>query len=133
MKKELNQKEVSPKVINWARQCDVTGEGMNEGYCIQDGLMYIKYEKDMLKHIRGLEKEGNLEYDKDVSEGRLTDDFLLNDYYEADYYYWTEWECEDDIQFVEINGEMYDVDISEDIIAELSQKDVVSLSSKREE
>jgi len=26
----------------YARQCDVTGEGMNEGYYIQDGLMYIK-------------------------------------------------------------------------------------------
>ena len=24
--------------ILYARQCDITGEGMNEGYCIEDGL-----------------------------------------------------------------------------------------------
>jgi hypothetical protein len=95
--------------ILYARKCDITGEGMNEGYCIQDGLMYIKYEKDMIKHIREVEKEGNLEYDKDVSEGRLTDDFLLNDYYEADYYYWTEWECEDDLQYEEVNGKLIEI------------------------
>ena len=71
--------------------------------------MYIKYEKDMIKHIREVEKEGNLEYDKDVSEGRLTDDFLLNDYYEADYYYWTEWECEDDLQYEEVNGKLIEI------------------------
>ena len=95
--------------ILYARQCDITGEGMNEGYCIQDGLMYIKYEKDMIKHIREVEKEGNLEYDKDISEGRLTDDFLLNDYYNADYYYWTEWECEDDLQYEEVNGKLIEL------------------------
>ena len=44
------------KSKKYARKCDVTGEGMNEGYCIQDGLMYIKYEKDMIKHIREVEK-----------------------------------------------------------------------------
>jgi hypothetical protein len=96
--------------ILYSRQCDITGEGMNEGYCIQDGLMYIKYEKDMIKHIREVEKEGNLEYDKDISEGRLTDEFLLNDYYEADYYYWTEWECEDDLQYEEVNGKLIELE-----------------------
>ena len=95
--------------ILYARKCDITGEGMNEGYCIQDGLMYIKYEKDMIKHIREVEKEGNLEYDKDISEGRLTDDFLLNDYYNSEYYYWTEWECEDDLQYEEINGKLIEL------------------------
>jgi hypothetical protein len=34
------------------KKCDVTGEGMWEGYCIQDGMMYIKYEKDMNEHIK---------------------------------------------------------------------------------
>tara|TARA_R110002167_G_scaffold89907_2_gene242529 strand:- start:6819 stop:7361 length:543 start_codon:yes stop_codon:yes gene_type:complete len=75
----------------YARQCDVTGEGMNEGYCIQDGLMYIKHEKDLLKHLREVEKEGNPEYDTLVAEGRLTDEFLLDEYYDEEYYLWTEW------------------------------------------
>jgi len=79
--------------MKYARQCDVTGEPMNEGYCIQDGLMYIKYEDDLIAHIRAVEKEG-----------KLTDEWLLNDYYEADYYYWTEWEDEEDFQYEIING-----------------------------
>ena len=95
--------------ILFARQCDITKEGMNEGYCIEDGLMYIKYEKDMIKHIREIEKEGNLEYDKDISEGRLTDDFLLNEYYDDEYYYWTEWECESDLQYEEVNGKLIEL------------------------
>ena len=83
----------------YARQCDVTGEGMNEGYCIQDGLMYIKHEKDLLKHLREIEKEGNPEYDTLVAEGRLTDVLLLDEYYDAEYYLWTEWY--DDIEYAE--------------------------------
>jgi len=78
----------------YARKCDITNEGMNEGYCIQDGVMYIKYEPDMIKHIREVEKENNPDYDSLVSKGILTDDYLLNDYYEAGYYYYTEWECD---------------------------------------
>jgi hypothetical protein len=76
--------------ILYARQCDITKEGMNE-------------------HLREIEKNNNLEYDKDVAEGRLTDDFLLNDYYEAEYYYWTEWECESDLQYEEINGKLIEL------------------------
>ena len=91
--------------ILYARQCDVTEEGMNEGYCIQDGLMYIKYEKDMIKHLREVEREDNPAYDKGLS-----DDFLLNDYYEADYYYWTAWECESDLQYEEVNGKLIELE-----------------------
>ena len=62
--------------ILFARQCDITGEGMNEGYCIQDGLMYIKHKKDMIKHLRGVEN---------VVVHKLTDDNLMSAYYVADY------------------------------------------------
>tara|TARA_R110000744_G_scaffold203446_3_gene322321 strand:- start:33959 stop:34324 length:366 start_codon:yes stop_codon:yes gene_type:complete len=92
--------------IFYARQCCITGEGMNEGYCIGDGEMYVKHEHDFIKHIREVEKEGNPEYDSLVAKGSLTDDFLIQDYYQADYYYWTEWECDEDIQFEEINGKL---------------------------
>jgi len=79
-------------IMKYARKCDITGEGMNEGYCIQDGLMYIKYEMDMIKHLRDVEKKDNPEYDKLVAEGRLTDESLLNDYYIIfNYYYYTDW------------------------------------------
>tara|TARA_R100001369_G_scaffold1371_1_gene4757 strand:- start:1582 stop:2106 length:525 start_codon:yes stop_codon:yes gene_type:complete len=90
------------------RRCCITGEGMDSGYLINDGEMYIKYESDMIKHIREVEKKGNPDYDVLVSEGSLTDDFLLHDYYEHEYYYYTDWECPDDIQFVEVDGVFYE-------------------------
>ena len=37
--------------MKYARQCDVTGEGMNDGYVICDGAMYIKYSKHLSEHI----------------------------------------------------------------------------------
>ena len=88
--------------VKYARACDITGEGMNDGFCIQDGLMYIKYEKDMIKHLRVVEEEG---YDGIGEErGQLSDEFLLKDYYDSGYYYYTEWEDEDEFQYEEING-----------------------------
>lgn len=88
--------------MKYARKCDVSGKGMNEGYCINDGQMYIKEESDMIAHLRGLEKESNPDYDSLIKEGRLTDDFLLNDYYDSEYYYWTEWnEIDDDYHYLE--------------------------------
>ena len=60
--------------MKYARKCDITSEGMNEGYCILDGMMYIKYEKDMIKHIKD-ETDYN-----DIEEA-----------YEDDYYYFTDW------------------------------------------
>jgi hypothetical protein len=79
----------------FARKCDITGEGMNEGYCIEDGLMYIKYEKDLIKHLRVVENEYN-----PYGLGDLTDEEMLEEYYDADYYYWTEWEeLDEDVNF----------------------------------
>ena len=86
----LNLILMKKQITKWARRCDITGEGMDEGYCIGEGGMYIKYEKDMLKHI---EEEG---FDS------------IDEAYECDYYYWTEWECPEDIQYMEIDGKMYE-------------------------
>ena len=96
------------KAILHPRKCDITGEGMDSGYLIGEGAMYIKYESDMIKHLREVEKSGNPDYDALVKEGRLTDEFLLEDYYKNDYYYYTDWECPDDIQYVEVDGKMYE-------------------------
>ena len=93
----------------YARKCDITGNGMNYGYVIDEGEMYIKDEENLIAHLRKVEKESNQEYDKDVAEGRLTDDFLLLDYYQSNYYYHTEWEDEDDYQYIEIDGELHEI------------------------
>ena len=91
--------------ILFARQCDITQEGMNEGYCIQAGLMYIKDEKDMIKHLR--------EFNEELSLRTPLDEELLEVYYNDDYYYWTEWECESDLQYEEVNGVLIEYDNQE--------------------
>ena len=67
----------------FARKCSITGEGMNEGYVIQDGLMYIKYQIDLINYLRKVEIEGNPLY----KEQNTSIEFLLSDYYDAGYYY----------------------------------------------
>jgi len=61
------------KIDKYVRVCDVTSEGMNEGFCIEDGHMYIKNKSDMINHIK--------------SVGYKTLDEAYND----EYYYYTEW------------------------------------------
>jgi hypothetical protein len=57
----------------YPRYCDVTHEGMWEGWCVADGAMYIKYEEDANEHARS---EGY----EDIEEA-----------FHEDYMYWTEW------------------------------------------
>lgn len=74
----------------YSKRCDITNEGMDQGFCIQGGLMYIKYEKDLVQHLREI----------DPMQEELSDDFLLSDYYQNDYYYWTEWkELDSDVNY----------------------------------
>lgn len=89
--------------IYHARKCDISGEGMDEGYIIDDGFMYIKYKKDMMKHLYDIFKS---EYpDTDIST--ISEEYLENKYCtEEDYYYWTEWHEEDDIDYVEVDGKV---------------------------
>lgn len=83
-----------PKVVRrWARKCDATGEGMNEGYVYGDGQKYFKYEKDLIAYIR----DG-----ADESFNDATDEFILNEAYELDEYYWTEWESPEDDEWDEL-------------------------------
>ena len=74
------------------RICSITKEEMSEGFVILGGEMYIKHEKDLVKHLRIIEREDNPDYDQDIAEGRLSDEWIKNDYYNADYYYWTHFE-----------------------------------------
>jgi hypothetical protein len=62
------------ETIRYARRCDVSGKGMNEGYCIEDGMMYIFSDLDMLNHITD-----ETEYE------------TLEEAYEDEYYYHTDW------------------------------------------
>ena len=61
----------------------------------------------MIKHLRGIE---NVVVRDKYESYEFTDDNLMSVYYEEDYYYWTEWECEDDLQYEEVNGELIELE-----------------------
>ena len=87
--------------ILYARQCDITGEGMNEGWCWGDGLFYSKYEADTIKELRKDFKNET----KDLTNDEVLDWAVE----EEELLYWTEWE-EEDLQYKEVNGELIDIE-----------------------
>jgi len=86
--------------MKYARQCDITGEGMNDGYVVGDGEMHIKYEKDLIALIRSWGVDENNE---------LSDDFILNESWQHEEWYWTQWECPTDLQYEEVNGKLIEI------------------------
>ena len=78
--------------MKYARQCSITNEGMNEGWCFGDGEEYAKYESDAIK----MAKEWG--YDS------------IDEAYNEDACYWSEWEDEDDYQYEEINGILTEIE-----------------------
>jgi hypothetical protein len=77
----------------WARKCDITGEGMNEGFCFGDGEVYIKNDDELA--LAEVKKMG---YDS------------LNEAYEDEAYYFTTWEDESDYQYIVKDGKLIDIE-----------------------
>ena len=94
------------ETVYWARQCDVSGEGMDEGYCIDDGQMYIKYKKDMVEWLRSKEWEFENEYGLIINISKLDDYDLLEWAFNDEVFYWTEWFEKEDVQYKEIGGKL---------------------------
>jgi len=87
----------------FARQCSITGEGMNEGYVYYDGEMYFKYEKDFVMFLR---------YQNEPLQDvlHLSDEFILNEAYELGEYYYTEWMDENEYEYCEDeNGKIFEI------------------------
>ena len=63
--------------MSYARKCSITGKGMNEGWIILDGEMYIADEENALEQVK---KVG---YDS------------LEEAFDDEYCYWTEWDADD--------------------------------------
>lgn len=73
----------------FARRCDATGRGMNEGYVVGEGELYFSEEKYLIDWLRS---RGGMD--------NLSDEFILNEAYELDEYYYTEWdEIDDDVHY----------------------------------
>jgi hypothetical protein len=78
----------------FGRECSITGEGMDEGWVVNGGHYYFKYEADaeaFVKREWGMTLEEAYDDDKDTSDG----------------FYWTEFE---DSQYVIVDGKLTDVD-----------------------
>jgi hypothetical protein len=93
----------------YARKCDITGKGMNEGWCWGDGAFYTSTLEATLKELR-----------KDQPDtDNLSDDELLTWAADADILYWTTWYdeeyCEGDTYY-DAEGNEYEVPESLDYI-----------------
>lgn len=77
----------------WARKDTATGKGMNEGYCVNDGEAYFADRQDLIKYLR---EEMNVD-----ENNELSDDFILEEAYAEDEYYYTEWDIEDSDYYYE--------------------------------
>ena len=85
----------------YARKCDATGRGMNEGYVVGDGDMYLSTTDLLLSHLRQLDYIDS----NNVSSSTIEDDQELMDFfYNDEYYYFTEWEEIDDDVYYDKNG-----------------------------
>lgn len=83
--------------MRYARKCSATNEGMNSGYLIEDTLMYFKYESDLVDFLRSMGFEGSRNK-------------VLNDAFDNGWYMYTEWEDESDFQYVEVDGNLIEVE-----------------------
>jgi hypothetical protein len=91
----------------FARRCDATGCGMNEGYVVGAGDLYFSKKEHLLEHLMGLDWENC----NGVNSSTITDDDdLIEFFYNEDYCYYTEWDdiYIDDIYYDEDGNEYND-------------------------
>lgn len=89
----------------FARRCDATGKGINEGFVVGDGELHFATKFELLKHLRTLNWE---DCNGKKSTDCVTSDALLKFFYNEDYYYYTEWEELDDDVYYDAEGNEYE-------------------------
>ena len=89
----------------YPRQCSVTGRGMYIGYCIDNGMYYASDVKSLAIILR--DKYGFSDITDDDLELPLTDSLqaILDDTYEDELWYYTEWSDDDEPNYDEIELE----------------------------
>ena len=88
----------------FARRCDITGRGINEGYVFGDGEMYFAEKEDLIKHLRTLDWE---DADGNLSQDLTNDEDILEFFYNDDAYYYTEWDEVDEDEYYDAEGNEY--------------------------
>lgn len=84
--------------FRFARKCNITGEPFNEGYCYADDMKYFKYKKDVIKHLR---ERG------DDNFNDAGDEFLLDEAFGLEEYYYAEWKEIDEDGFYDFKGKYW--------------------------
>jgi hypothetical protein len=85
----------------FARKCDATGKGMNEGFVVGAGDLHFSEEQHLIKWLKGVAEEENLNFESDK--------LMLNHYYEEELYYYTEWEESDEDVYYDEDGNEYEL------------------------
>jgi len=98
----------------YARKCDITGEGMYEGWVLNGGEMHFKYESDLRAY---LSKHWGQTLEEVFAECESDD---------SDLCYWTSWEEEDDYQYRLVNGVLVDLEECEEPIDNTPKHDYFS-------
>lgn len=93
----------------YARQCSATGEGMDEGWHVEHDGLYFKYKEDALKYV------ATLEYNS------------IDDAYDDEIIYYTHWH-DDDWEYVEIKGKLYDIETLDSPIQHLVRENMMMQS-----
>lgn len=93
-------------MTKYARRCDATGVGMNEGYVCGDCEFYFAEQSDLIAHLRTLNWE---DCDGNSSLDVVEDDDLMEFFYNEDYYWYTEWNKYDiDDVYYDAEGNEYE-------------------------
>jgi len=102
-------------IEKFSRKCDITGKGMNEGYCWHDGTFYSHTKENTARELRDDIKEDGVMHSGKLSNDELlamSDDELLDWAYEEEILYWTEWLDDSDTEdsFYDADGNLYEYD-----------------------
>ena len=91
----------------FARKCDVTGRGINEGYVLGDGELYFAEKEHLLDNLKQMDEWCGVKLKYLFSD----DDELLEYFYEQEYYYYTEWDENDIVpgmEYYDAEGHEYE-------------------------
>ena len=94
-------------MTKYARRCDATGRGMNEGYVIGDGELYFAEKEHLLDHLKQMDEWCGVKLKYLFSDN----DELLEYFYEQEYYYYTEWDENDIVpgmEYYDAEGNEYE-------------------------
>ena len=90
----------------FARRCDITGRGVNEGYVFGDGELFFAEREDLIRHLNKLDwEDANGNRSKDIDEDNV--DELLEFFYNEDMYYYTEYDEVDEDEYFDAEGNEY--------------------------